>query len=300
MSLLLNRLKKGEILVSDGAMGTMLQDKGLKAGGCPEEWNITHPKEVKAIAEAYLKAGSDMILTNTFGGSKFKLAKFGLESKVVEFNKAGVALAKETALQYGSIVAGSVGPTGEFMQPLGLVTEDEMYDVVREQILAQIRGGADAICIETMTSLEEISIAVRVVKENTAVPAIATMTFDKGIKGYRTMMGVSIKEAALGLEKAGADIIGTNCGNGIGPMVDIVREMRKYSSKPVLVHANAGIPELIHGKTCFRDTPENMTKRVPELIDAAANIIGGCCGTTPEHIRAIRNAVDSETNFTIK
>ncbi len=291
MSLLLDRVKKGEILVSDGAMGTMLQDKGLKAGGCPEEWNITHPKEVKAIAEAYLKAGSDMILTNTFGGSRFKLAKFGLEAKVAEFNKAGVALAKKAALQYGGIVAGSVGPTGEFMQPLGTVTEDEMYDVFKEQVLAQIQGGADAICIETMTSLEEISIAIKAVKKNTNVPVIATMTFDKGMQGYKTMMGVGIKEAALELEKAGADIIGTNCGNGIGPMVDIVREMRKYSSKPILVHANAGIPELIHGKTCFRDTPENMAEKVPELIDAGANIIGGCCGTTPEHIKAIRNAI---------
>jgi len=292
MSLLLDRIKKGEILVSDGAMGTMLQDKGLKVGECPEEWNITHPGEVKAIAEAYLKAGSDMILTNTFGGSRFKLAKFGLEAKVAEFNKAGVSLAKKAALQYGGIVVASLGPTGEFMQPLGTVTEDGMYDVFKEQILAQIQGGADAICVETMTSLEEVSIAIKVVKENTSVPAIGTMTFDKGIKGYRTMMGVSIKEAALGLEKAGADIIGTNCGNGIGHMVNIVKEMRKYSSKPILVHANAGVPELIHGKTCFRETPEDMSEKVPELIDAGANIIGGCCGTTPEHIRAIRNIVN--------
>ncbi len=293
MSLLLDRLKKGKILVSDGAMGTMLQEKGLKAGGCPEEWNLIHPDEVRVIAEAYLKVGSDIIVTNTFGGSRFKLAKFGLEAKVAEFNKVGVSLAKKAVVEYGGIVAGSVGPTGEFMQPLGLVTEDEMYDVFREQVLAQIQGGADAICVETMTSLEEVSIAVKVVKENTNVSAIATMTFDKGIHGYKTMMGVSIKEAVLGLEKAGADIIGTNCGNGIEPMVDIVREMRKYSSRPILVQANAGLPELINGKTCFRDTPKDMAKKVSELIEAGANIIGGCCGTTPEHIRAIRNAVDS-------
>ncbi len=297
MSLLLDRLKKRKILVSDGAMGTMLQNKGLKVGECPEEWNITHSAEVYAITEDYLKAGSDMVVTNTFGCSRFKLAKFGLEAKVAEFNKVGIGLAKEAAMQYGGIVAGSVGPTGEFMQPLGTVTEDEMYDVFKEQILAQIQGGADAICVETMTSLEEISIAIKAVKENTSVPAIGTMTFDKGAKGYRTMMGVSIKEAALGLEKAGADIIGTNCGNGIGPMVDIVREMRKYSSMPILVHANAGVPELIDGRTCFRETPEYMAKKVPELIDAGANIIGGCCGTTPEHIRAIRDEI---SNFKVK
>lgn len=286
MTNILEHLDKGEILLSDGAWGTMLQAKGLKGGECPEQWNITHRNEVKPIGEAYIKAGSDMILTNTFGGSRFKLAGYGLENKVREFNKEGAAISKEAA---GSdhLVAASVGPTGKFLQPVGDVSESEMYEVFCEQISALAEGGADMILVETMADLGEASLAIKAARDVTDLPVLATMTFEKGKKGYRTMMGVTIEQAVERLLKAGADIIGTNCGNGIVEMTEIIAEMRKYTNAFLLAHPNAGKPKLVKGKTVFTQTPEGMASHVRELVAAGANIVGGCCGTGPEHIAAM-------------
>lgn len=284
---ILEELKKNKILLSDGAWGTFLQAKGLKPGECPELWNITHKKEVCDIAESYLVAGSDIIETNSFGGSRFKLSQYGLGDQVTEINQAAAAISREVA-GHEKHVAGCVGPTGK-MLIMGDVTENELYDAFREQAIALEKGGADIIIIETMSALDEASIAVRAAKENTNCIVIITMTFSRTMNGeFRTMMGVSPEEMVSSMMEAGAHIVGSNCGNGIEDMIGIVKAIRATDNKiPVMIQANAGVPILIDGITVYRESPEMMASFVPELIKAGANIIGGCCGTTPDHIRKI-------------
>lgn len=292
MGILLQRLAEKKILVSDGAWGTMLHAKGLGIGDCPEEWNISHPEAVGSIAAAYAAAGADLVLTNTFGGSKPKLKRGGHGDKVALFNKTGVRLSLEGAPQ--AIIAASIGPTGEFLSPLGDLSKEMMEAIFAEQIAALLKGGAKALCLETMSAIEEAVCAIRAAKSlNPTVDVMATMTFNSSPKGFRTMMGVTPQRAARELTEAGADVIGANCGNGVEQMIGITKEMRAASDKPILIHANAGLPELQDGKTVFRQTPSDMASRVKELVDAGASIIGGCCGTTPDHIAAIREVVDT-------
>jgi len=274
------------VLLSDGALGTLLQSKGM-AGECPELWNITHRAEVKSIAESYLQAGSEIITTNSFGGSIFKLSQYGLGDRVSELNKTAAEIYREAAGK-NKHVAGSIGPTGKMIL-MGDVTEAELYDTFREQAIALEAGGADIIIIETMSAADEASLAVRAARENTKCTVIITMTFSKEPNGeYHTMMGVSPEEMVISMKEAGAHIVGSNCGNGIEDMIGIVKAIRTIDNKiPVMIQANAGIPEFIDGKTVFRESPEMMASFIPELIKAGANIIGGCCGTTPEHIKAI-------------
>jgi 5-methyltetrahydrofolate--homocysteine methyltransferase len=284
---ILDELKQNKVLLSDGAWGTFLQAKGMSPRECPELWNITHRSDVSDIAESYILAGSDIIETNSFGGNIFKLSQYGLGDRVSEINQAAAAISLEAAGS-NKLVAGSIGPTGK-MTLMGDVTEGELYEAFRVQSTALEKGGADIIIIETMSALDETSLAVKAARENTKCTVIATMTFSKTPKGeYRTMMGVSPEEMVSSLKKAGAHIVGSNCGNGIEDMIGIVKAIRAVDNKiPVMIQANAGIPELIDGETVFRETPEMMASFVPELIKAGVNIIGGCCGTTPEHIRAI-------------
>ncbi len=291
MGILLDKLADKKILISDGAWGTMLQTRGLTSDDCPEEWNISHPDEVRAVAQAYVDAGVDMVLTNTFGGSRIKLDKKHLADKIAAFNRAGAALSLEAAGDV--IVAGSVGPTGEFLQPMGLLSEEQMQAVYTEQIEALLSAGVRVICIETMMAIEEACCAVRAAKAlDATVDVLATMTFEKGAKGYHTMMGVSPAQAAEGLLAAGADVVGSNCGNGIEGMIEIAGQFRAATDKPILIHANAGVPQLVGGKTVFRQCPADFSANVKALVEAGANIVGGCCGTTPDHIRAIKSVVD--------
>ncbi len=284
-------LQDRKVLVSDGAWGTFLYEKGLKPGDCPELWNVTHRADVLDIARRYLEAGADMIETNSFGGSRLKLEQFGLAEKTVELNRAAAAISREAAGPDRHVL-GSIGPSGKMLM-MGDTTEEQLYDVFREQALALEQGGADACCIETFSAIDEAVCAVRAARENTRLEVICTFTFDRTMTGeYRTMMGISPAEMAVALAKAGAHIIGTNCGNGFERMIDIVREIRAACpTMPVLVHANAGLPEIRDGHTCFPESPSYMASKVPALIHAGANIIGGCCGTTPAHIREIRTAV---------
>jgi 5-methyltetrahydrofolate--homocysteine methyltransferase len=291
MGKIIDQIKTGKILVSDGAWGTFLQQKGLKLGECPEEWNITHPDEVFDIAKSYIDSGADMIETNSFGGTIFKVEKYGLGDKVFELNKAAAEISRKAAGD--KFVIGSVGPTGKILM-MGDVTEEELYDAFKEQVKGLEAGGVDAIMIETMTDLDEARLAIRAAKENTNCEFFCTMTFDKTVQGeFRTMMGISPTEMVNALIEAGADLIGANCGNGIADMIGIVEEIRKANSEiPVLVHANAGMPHYHDGQTVFPETPDEMALLVPKIIAAGANVIGGCCGTTPAHICRVREMVD--------
>lgn len=292
MKSLLERIAQGEILISDGAMGTFLHAKGLAAGECPESWCATHPDAVRDIAEAYVAAGSDIVETNSFGGSSFKLKPYGFADKVGEFNRAAATLAKKAIAGKG-YVAASVGPTGHIVEEEGGdTTVEQLYAAFKEQVIALAEGGADAICVETMSSIYEAVQAIRAAKENTSLPVICTFTFEAGTKGFRTMMGLKPERAAKEAVAAGADVVGANCGNGIANMIEITRQMRAaVPGTPILIHANAGAPVVENGKTVFRETPEYMASRVEELIAAGANIIGGCCGTNPQHIAAMSAVV---------
>lgn len=293
MRKIIQELQKGRILVSDGAWGTFLHRKGLKPGECPELWNIQRPDDVFDIARRYVEAGADMIETNSFGGSRFKLAGYGLGDKVYELNRIAAEISRRAAGP-DRFVLGSVGPTGKLLI-MEDVTADELYESFKEQAMALEAGGADAIVIETMTDLEEAGIAVKAALDNTSCEVICTMTFDKILTGeYRTMMGISPAEMTETLTKAGVSIIGANCGNGMADMIDIVKEIRKTDAAiPILIHANAGLPVYADGETTFPESPADMAKRVNEIIEAGANIIGGCCGTTPDHICEIHQAVKS-------
>ena len=291
MKSILNRIAQGEVLISDGAMGTFLHAKGLAPGECPESWCISHPDAVKDIAEAYIAAGSDIVETNSFGGSSLRLNCDGLADKAVEFNRAAAALAKQ-AMGSKGYVAASVGPTSLILEEEGgKTTTEEMYQSFKEQVVALAEGGADAICIETMSSILEAKLAIKAAKENTQLPVICTFTFQAKTKGFRTMTGLTPERAAHEAVAAGADIVGANCGNGIANMIEITRQMRAAEPKvPILIHANAGMPKEVDGKVVFEETPEYMASRVAEIIEAGANIIGGCCGTSPAHIAAMAKA----------
>lgn len=291
---IIEAVKDGRVLVSDGAWGTFLQNKGLKPGDCPELWAVERPDDVKAIATAYFEAGADMVQSDSFGGTSYKLKHYGLADRVAEINEAAARLSAEAAAEAGGDkwVIASVGPTGK-MLVMGDVTEDELYTAFKEQVIALAKGGTDAICVETMSDLQEGALAVRAARENTDCEVIATFTFEQTVNGsYRTMMGVSPEQVVTGMVEAGADIIGANCGNGIERMIEIVKLMRAAAPEiPILVHANAGLPIMEGGVTNFPETPEDMAARVKELVEAGANIIGGCCGTTPEHTRAMKAAL---------
>jgi len=291
MVTIVKKVQSGKILISDGAWGTFLHQKGLKPGECPESWNLTRPDDVLDVARSYILAGADMIETNSFGGSCFKLKHYGLAEKTAEINEAAAKISRQAA-GTDKHVLGSIGPTGIILM-MGEVTSEELYHAFKEQAVALENGGADAIIVETMSDLEEAVIAVKAAKENTGCEVICTMTFEKTVAGeYKTMMGISPSEIPEKLIDAGADIIGSNCGNGTKGMIKIAKELRKKNPEiPIIIHGNAGMPKYLKGQTVFQETPEETASYVPQLIDTGVNIIGGCCGTTPEHIRQIAEKV---------
>ncbi|NLW50297.1 MAG: methionine synthase [Candidatus Brocadiaceae bacterium] len=272
--------------MADGAWGTELAARGLPAGEAPDVWNLQRPDDVRAVAVAYVEAGADIILTNTFGASPLKLAYANLDDRTEEINRRGVELSLEAAAGRALVFA-SIGPSGALLEPLGTVREEDMVAQFARQARAIAEAGADGIVIETMTALDEAKAALRAVREVCDLPVVVSMTFDRGPRGFATMMGVQPAQAAEKLTAAGADVVGANCGAGIAQIIEVARRMRTGTSLPLWCKPNAGLPRLVGGHTIYEETPEEMVRHVADLVDAGARIIGGCCGTTPAHVRLL-------------
>ena len=283
-----------QVLILDGAMGTMLQERGLKPGQSPEELNLTMPQVVASVHRDYVAAGADIIITNTFGGTRFKLAHYGLEDRLVEINARAVEIARAEAGDK-AYVGASIGPTGQFVEPLGEVSFDEMKDAFRQQAQALVDAGADLISLETFLDIKECRAAVIGIREvSVSIPIIAMLTFDDN---GRSVLGTSPEAAAITLTAAGADIVGSNCGLGVDGIYDILRRMRRVTGLPLISQANAGLPQLLDGKTIFPGTPDEMTAYHERMIGLGVRVIGGCCGTTPAHIRAMKAALAGHQAF---
>ena len=285
MHKIIEEFTSGSPVVTDGAWGTQLQQRGLAVGGCPDAWNLTELEKVEEVARAYVEAGSQVVLTNTFGANRFVLSRHGLTGKVAEVNRAGVEISRRAADGRAKVFA-SIGPSGVMLM-MGKVSQSELQAAFTAQAEAMAEAGADGIVVETMTDPAEARLAVAAARA-TGLPVVACMTFDSGPKKDRTMMGTTPEQAAQELTAAGADVIGANCGQGIAGFVEICRRLRAATNGPVWIKPNAGLPELVDGRTVYRQTPEQFAEYVPQLVEAGAGFIGGCCGTTPEFIKAVR------------
>ncbi|HNQ21613.1 MAG TPA: homocysteine S-methyltransferase family protein [Phycisphaerae bacterium] len=275
--------------VADGAWGTMLMACGSRPGELVELWNLTRPADVRAVAAAYVQAGAEIILTNTFRANRFALEHAGAGQQAFELNEAGARLSRAAAGTQVRVF-GSLGPSGK-MLIMKEVTPDALRDAFAEQARGLAAGGADAIVCETFFDLQELLIAVAAAQENTPLPVVASMTFDSGPDRTRTMMGVSPAQAVTALGDAGAAAVGCNCGLGIDGYIKVVQQMRTHTTLPIWAKPNAGLPETVQGKVVYHETPEAFAGRAPALAAAGANVIGGCCGTTPDFIRALASAL---------
>lgn len=275
------------VLILDGAMGTMLQARGLPAGGCPEAMNLDAPQVVEGVHREYAEAGADILVSNTFGGTRSKLAHYGLEGRLAEINARGVEITRRAAAP-GCFVAASLGPTGRFVEPVGDASFDEMVEIFGEQVRACSEAGADLLSLETFLDIRELRAAVVACKEFSSLPVMALLTFDDG---GRTVLGTPPEAAAITLDALGVDVIGSNCGLGIDGIYGILEKMRSVTNRPLIAQANAGLPVLINGETVFPGTPEEMTAYHDRLLALGVRVIGGCCGTTPAHIQAMQQAL---------
>lgn len=283
-------------LLGDGAMGTQLMYAGLEQGNCGEAWNLTHPERVLAIQRRYAEAGSDCILTNTFGGSRIMLNRHSNADKVVDINQAAVAIVREAFGGREGYVIGDIGPFGGLMEPYGDFTEQQVREAFREQAGALVDGGADAIIIETQTSLEELLLGIEAAKEAGSQCVIGSMAYDVTLDGstFRTMMGIDPERAAEFMQEHGADVVALNCGTGMDMerARQAVDRYKKVTDLPLMVQPNAGLPKLVSMKVVYDETPEQMVEGLVPLLQAGANLVGACCGSTPDHIRAFRLAMD--------
>ncbi|MDY0191464.1 MAG: homocysteine S-methyltransferase family protein [Desulfuromonas sp.] len=288
MSRFIQTLKE-QVLILDGAMGTMLQARGLPAGGCPEQMNLDAPEVVAGVHREYAEAGARIIVSNTFGGSRSKLSHYGLEDRLHEINVRGVELARQSLLNPElDFVAGCIGPTGRFVEPVGDAEFAEMVEIFGEQVRALAEGGADLITCETFLDIRELKAAVVACRQYSDLPVMALMTFDDG---GRTVLGTPPAAAAVILEGLQVDVVGTNCGLGIDGICELIEQMRSVSSLPMIAQANAGLPIMLDGETIFPASPQDMTVCHERLIELGVRVIGGCCGTTPAHIKAMAQAL---------
>jgi 5-methyltetrahydrofolate--homocysteine methyltransferase len=285
------RLLQPGIILADGAMGTMLLERGVKPGDCPERINLDNPPLLEEIARRYHAAGAEIVQTNTFGGSPLALSRHGLESRMEEINARGVAAARRAVSDH-AYVSASFGPSGRLLEPYGDTSEAVIFEAFRSQAAVLVAEGVDIVCVETMIDMAEAVLAVRAIRSVSAsIPIIATMTFEQTPRGFFTVMGTDIPGAAEGLRAAGADIVGANCGNGIVAMAAIARDFRACTAIPVAVRANAGLPRMEDGKPLYPESPAFMADESRAIIALGVKIIGGCCGTTPEHVAALKKII---------
>lgn len=289
---------KSRVLLGDGAMGTQLQQAGLESGHCGEAWNLDHPDRVVGIQRRYAEAGSDVILTNTFGACRIMLDRHGEGARTADINRASVAIARQ-ALGGSGYVLGDIGPFGGLMEPYGDISRAAVERAFREQARALMEGGADGIIIETQTAFEEVEIAVAAAREAGAPVVIASFAFDRMLDedDVRTMMGISPEQAAEFMERHGCDVAGLNCGTGVDMRfaADITRRYRATCGLPVMAQPNAGAPVLEDMKVLYKQTPQEMGEGLEGLLAAGPRIVGGCCGSTPAHIRRFREILDGKT-----
>jgi len=283
-------LIKNRIVVLDGAMGSLLIDQGLPPGDPPDFWNISNPEKVQKIHKSYFDAGSDVVFTNTFGSSMLKMMAYKHGNSIEDYNKKAVELAIEICPEHGYI-AGDIGPCGGFLPPVGTTTGEEFYNNSLEQAQYLSEAGVDFFVVETMVDIEEAEAAVRAIKEISKLPILASITYKKTKRGYFTIMGNSVEHCVKVLEEAGVDIIGANCTLGSDQMIDLVPVLRKETNLPISVKPNAGQPQLIDGKTIYNATPQDFARDILAMIEAGANVVGGCCGSNPEFIRKIAEKV---------
>ncbi len=289
MGSLIGELTAAGPVLTDGAWGTELQSRGLQPGETPDSWNLSHPDRVEQVARAYVDAGSQVVLTNTFRANRIALATHPDAERVAELNRAGVEISKRAAGDAARVFA-SIGPCGKLLLT-GEVDEAGLREAFSEQAEALAAGGADAIVVETMSDLVEAGIAVEAAKA-TGLPVVACMVFDSGKNRDRTMMGITPTQAAEELTRLGADAIGANCGTGVEDYIPICATLAAATPRPVWIKPNAGLPELEDGKVVYRTTPAEFAGNVPRLLEAGARFIGGCCGTDPSFIEAMRRELD--------
>jgi methionine synthase I (cobalamin-dependent) len=274
--------------ITDGAWGTELQARGLGLGEFPDAWNLTHAERVTEVARAYVEAGSQIILTNTFGANRFRLGDHAEAGGVVEINVRGVEISRNAAAGRARVFA-SIGPSGKLLMS-GEVSPEELRAAFAEQARALASAGADGLVVETMSDVEEAKLAVSAARE-TGLPVVACMVFDSGKQKDRTMMGTTPEQAAQAMTEAGADVVGANCGQGIAGFVAICRRLHAATDRPIWIKPNAGLPTVVDGRAHYSTTPEEFAGHLPELVLAGAAFIGGCCGTRPDFIAAIRRAL---------
>ena len=285
-------LVEKRIVVLDGGMGSLLIDQGLQPGTPPEYWNISNPEKVQKSHKSYYDAGSDVVFTNTFGGSMLKLMAHKHGSSIEEYNKKAVELVREICPE-GGYIAGDIGPSGAFLPPVGTITVEEFYNNFLEQARYLSEAGVDFFVVETMIDIKEAEAAVKAIRKISELPILASITYKKTKRGYFTIMGNSVEECTTLLQDLGVNAVGANCTIGSDEMVDLISEIKQHTNLPIIAKPNAGKPELINGKTVYQVTPNDFAKDIKQMVKNGARIVGGCCGTSPKTIMSIRKIIDS-------